>query len=389
MMYNIKTLNKISESGLSRFSSENFTVDSDNLPDGIVVRSADMHSMELPNELKCIARAGAGYNNIPVEVCSQKGIVVFNTPGANANAVKELAIGALVLGSRRVVEGIEWAKSLKGKGAEVPALAEKGKGSFVGPELMDKHIGVIGLGAVGVHLANVAVNLGMEVYGYDPYITVEGAWGLSRSVIHSTSLDALFTKCDYISIHVPSNKETRGMINAEAISKMKDGVCIINLARGDLVDNAAILAAVESGKVSRYITDFPEDELLCRDNVIVIPHLGASTPESEENCAVMAVDQISDYLQNGNIKNSVNFPSVSMDWLGEYRLCIINRNVPNMVGSISSILAKDGINIENMVNRSRGDYAYTIIDTNCEISDQVRADIVAVDGVMRLRIISR
>ena len=388
-MYNITTLNKISKDGLSRFDSSKFAIDAGGEPEGIIVRSADMLTYELPASLKCVARAGAGYNNIPVDRCSEKGIVVFNTPGANANAVKELALGCLVLGSRRVVEGIEWAKSLKGKGAEVPALAEKGKGDFVGPELMDKTIGIIGLGAVGMHLANVATHLGMKVLGYDPFITVEGAWGLSRSVARAASLDELYGECDYLSIHVPSNKDTRGMISSEAIAKMRDGVCIINLARGDLVENSAIIEAAASGKVGRYITDFAEDELIDRKNIIVIPHLGASTPESEENCAVMAVDQVSDFLQNGNIRNSVNLPAVSSPWMASTRLCIINRNVPNMVGAISAKLGEDNVNIENMVNSARGDYAYTIIDTNSDVSGVVVDDIGGMEGVLSFRVIKR
>jgi len=389
-MYTIRCLNKISVGGLDNLSKKLFAIQDDAAaPDGIIVRSADMHSLEFPSNLLAIGRAGAGVNNIPVDACSEKGIVVFNTPGANANAVKELVIGALVLSSRKITEGVSWAKTLKGKGDEVASLVEKGKKAFVGPEISGKTLGVIGLGAIGGLVANAALALDMDVLGYDPYISVDAAWRLSTSIAHAKSLDEIFEGSDYITIHLPQTPDTKGMINKEAIAKMKDGVRIINCSRGGLVNNADMLEALASGKVASYVTDFPDESMLCVDNVVAIPHLGASTPESEENCAAMAAKELSDYLQNGNIKNAVNLPNVEMPWGGKGRLCIINKNIPAILGSITNILAANNININDMVNRSKGDYAYTLIGVDSDISAAIEAEIAGLDGVIRVRVITK
>jgi D-3-phosphoglycerate dehydrogenase len=388
MMYQIKCLNKISSVGTSRFN-ENYRCGEDiENPDAILVRSASMHEMEMPENLLAIARAGAGVNNIPLELCSEKGIVVFNTPGANANAVKELVIAGLLLSSRKVVPAIEWAKTLKGKGDEVGKLVEKGKGAFVGPEISGKTLGVIGLGAIGILVANSAKSLGMEVYGYDPYLSVDAAWGLSRSIKHARTLDEIFATCDYITVHVPLTPDTKGMINAESIAKMKDGVRILNFARGDLVDSADILSALKSGKVASYATDFPSDELIGEEGVIAIPHLGASTPESEDNCARMAACELIDYLENGNIKNSVNFPSIVMPRdPSTIRICILHRNIPNTISLLSGGLAKEGINIENMQSKSKKGYAYAILDVTGDVQESSVAHIRELPEIIKVRII--
>ncbi len=385
-MYQVNCLNKISPVGLARFSDQ-YAYGSDiSEPQAILVRSASMHEMELPKSLLAIARAGAGVNNIPLDKCSEQGIVVFNTPGANANAVKELVIAALLLTSRKIVAGMEWVKTLQGKGDEIGKLVEKGKSAFVGPEIKGKTLGVIGLGAIGILVANAAKSLGMEVYGYDPYLSVDAAWGLSRSIKHALSLDEIYVNCDYITIHVPSTPDTKKMINQDSIGKMKDGVRILNFARGDLVDSAAVVAAVKDGKVAGYATDFPSEELIGVENILTIPHLGASTPESEDNCACMAVDELMDYLENGNIKNSVNMPSVSMPRQGT-RICILHRNIPNTISLLSGELAKHGINIENMQSKSKKDYAYTILDVTGAVDEKEVQKLEEHNDIIKVRLL--
>lgn len=385
-MYNIKTLNKISKTGLARFDANYTCADEIDAPDAIMVRSAAMHDMEMPSSLLAIARAGAGVNNIPCDKCAEQGIVVFNTPGANANAVKELVLAGLLMCSRKVVPAIEWAKTLKGNGAEVGKMVEKGKGAFAGPEIMGKKLGVIGLGAIGILVANAAYSLGMTVYGYDPYLSVDSAWKLSRHIKHSADMSEIFKECDYITVHVPLTPDTKGFINAESITTMKDGVRILNFARGDLVDSAAVIDALANGKIAAYVTDFPNDELIGVDGVIAIPHLGASTAESEENCAVMAADELREYLENGNIINSVNMPNVSMPRSTAVRVCVIHNNIPNMLAQISGVVSSSNINIEKLNNQSRKDYAYTMLDVE-SINDSVVESIKAIDGVIRVRVI--
>lgn len=387
-MYQVKCLNKISPLGTSRLG-ENYQVGEDvENPDAILVRSAAMHDMEFNKNLLAIARAGAGTNNIPVERCVQEGIVVFNTPGANANAVKELVIAALLLTSRKIVPGIEWAGTLKGKGDEVGKLVEKGKSSFVGPEIAGKTLGVIGLGAIGILVANAAEALGMKVMGYDPFLSVEGAWGLSSNTQRALTLEEIYANCDYISLHVPLTPDTKEMINASTIAQMKEHVRILNFARGDLVNNTDLLKALADGKVAAYATDFPNDALLGVENVLAIPHLGASTPESEDNCACMAADEIKDYLENGNIKNSVNLPNVSMPREnGAKRVCIIHQNIPNMISSLTGVLANIGVNIENMQSKSKKEYAYTILDVTGNVNDDTVKAINDNDGIIFVRVI--
>jgi D-3-phosphoglycerate dehydrogenase / 2-oxoglutarate reductase len=387
-MYKIQKLNKISPLGLERFNTEIYEYATDIVnPDAILVRSADMHSLDLPQSLKAIARAGAGVNNIPIPKCSEKGIVVFNTPGANANAVKELVIFGLLLSSRKVFQGITWARSLAGKGDEVPKLIEKEKSNYVGPEIKGKKLGVIGLGAIGVMVANDAVALGMSVDGYDPFISVDAAWGLSREVRKSISLDNLLSESDYITLHIPLNDKTKGLINKEKFALIKKGVKILNLARGGLVNNNDLKDAIEKGIVSCYVTDFPDDELVKIDKVIPIPHLGASTPESEDNCAVMAVDQLKEFLERGNIINSVNFPDCQLYSSGKNRLLIANKNIPAIIGKITNILAELKINIADMLNKSRDDYAYNIIDVDSEIDDAVVEKLKMIEGIVMVRLI--
>lgn len=383
-MFNIKTLNKISASGLCVLGEGYHISDSVDNPDAILVRSASLHEMELPASLKAVARAGAGTNNIPVDQCSSAGIVVFNTPGANANAVKELVITGLLLSSRKVVPAIEWAKSLKGKGAEVGKLVEKGKSQFAGPEIYGKKFGVIGLGAIGVLAANAAHSLGMDVYGYDPYLSVDSAWGLSRAVHHAKSLQELYANCDYISLHIPLTPDTKGIINADAFASMKDNVRILNFARADLVNDTDILAAIKSGKVFTYVTDFPTDSVLGIDGVIAIPHLGASTPESEDNCAFMAASQIKNFLENGNIVNSVNFPNVEMPCSSDTRVCVIHRNIPKVLSSITDTVSGSGLNIENMQSKSKKDYAYTVLDVSGDVNDAHIAALDHIDSVIKV-----
>ncbi len=387
-MYHIKCLNKISEVGTSRFNENYICGESVENLDAILVRSASIHEMELPKSLLAIARAGAGVNNIPLEKCSEQGIVVFNTPGANANAVKELVLAGLLLCSRKVVPAIEWAKTLKGKGCEVGGLVEKGKGAFVGPEISGKTLGVIGLGAIGILVANAAKSLGMEVYGYDPYLSVDAAWGLSRSIRHARTLDEVYAACDYITVHVPLTPDTKEMINAESIAKMKDDVRILNFARGDLVNSADIISALNSGKAAAYVTDFPSDDVIGVPGVIAIPHLGASTPESEDNCARMAAAELIEYLESGNIKNSVNLPAISMMRdSSSIRICIFHRNVPNTISHLSGALADEGINIENMQSKSKKEYAYTILDVTGDVHDSAAANIEKLPEIIKVRII--
>ena len=388
-MFKIKTFNKISAVGLDTFDKDLYTYGDDvNEPDGAIVRSASLHETEFPASLKAIARAGAGTNNIPVDRCAKDGIVVFNTPGANANAVKELVIAGLFLSSRKIVPAIDWAKTLKGNGTEVGKMVEKGKSAFAGPEISGKNLGVIGLGAIGVLVANAASDLGMKVYGYDPYLSVNAAWNLKHDVVHATDIKEIFEKCEYITIHVPQTPDTKGMINAESIATMKDGVRILNFARGGLVDSAAVIKALGDGKVASYITDFPDDDLIGVNGVIAIPHLGASTPESEDNCAKMAAAELMDYLENGNIVNSVNMPNISMPRSGAHRICVIHNNVPTMLNQITGVVSE--INIENMLNKSRGDYACTLLDiseTDEGKIDTLKAAIEGIKDVIKVRVL--
>ena len=387
-MYQIKTFNKISPVGLNRFDAGLYNVgDSVDNEDGILVRSAKLLDYEFPANLKAISRAGVGVNNIPIDRCSEAGIAVFSTPGANANAVKELVLCGMLMASRDVTGSIRWVKDQVESGVEVANVVEKGKSAFVGPELYKKTLGVIGLGAIGSLVANVALELGMDVYGYDPFLSVDAALRLDRHVHVVKDIAELYKRADYITIHIHYTDKTRHMINAEAIGKMKRGVRFINLARGEIVEDEAMLSALDTGKVAAYVTDFPNNKLVRAPHVVAMPHLGASTPESEQNCAAMAVDELKDYLEIGNIKNSVNFPNVHMDRSGVQRLCIVNRNVPAMLANITTLLAKDHVNVENMTNKSRGDYAYTMVDLGAKVDEKVIQDVMSLDGVIRVRVI--
>ena len=381
---NIQLLNKIAAVGLKELGTGYNVGDAVANPDGIMVRSAVMHEMEFGSELKAIARAGAGVNNIPIDRCSDAGIVVFNTPGANANGVKELAICALLLAARDVVGGIKWANGLMGT-ADVAKQVEKGKSQFAGTELAGKTLGVIGLGAIGGLIANAAVALGMKVIGCDPFLSVEGAWNLDHRVVRAATYDEIYEKSDYITLHVPSTKDTKNMICTVSIAKMKAGVKLINLARADLVNAADLKTALADGKISTYVTDFPTEDVLGLDHVVAIPHLGASTEESEDNCAVMAALELDDYLKNGNIKNSVNYPNVAMPRSGAARICVLHKNAPAILTQITAALAD--VNIENLTNKSKGDNAYTVLDVASAPSDAAIANITAVDGVVRVRVI--
>ena len=390
MEYSIKTLNAISPAIYTQLSDRYRVSDDAAHPHAILVRSASMHEMELDPSVLCIARAGAGYNNIPVDKCSEAGVCVFNTPGANANAVAEMVLAGMLLSCRDIVGGIEWVRTLKGKGAEVEKAVEKGKKAFVGPELRGKTLGVIGLGAIGVLVANAAVQLGMTVVGYDPMISVEHAWKLSGQIRRENSLDALFACCDFITLHVPLNDKTRGLVGARALSLCRKGLRIMNFARGGLVDEAALIDALGDGRVARYVTDFPSDALLDLPGVIPVPHLGASTPESEENCAVMAAAQTRDYLESGIIRNSVNLPAIDVAPVSKPRLLCIHENVPNVLGSITSIVAGFGLNISDLVNRSRGSMAVSVVDIDelpvraqDALCDQVRT----ISGMKRVRLL--
>ncbi len=384
-MFEVLTLNKIAACGLDRLDKDLFNITDDcTNPDGIILRSFSMHDMELPENLKAVARAGAGVNNIPIDKCSEKGIVVFNTPGANANAVAEMTIAGLLLSSRKIVDSIDWAKDLKGK-EDIGKLVEKGKSAFAGPEIKGKKLGVIGLGAIGAMVANLAVSLGMDVEGYDPYISVDAAWRLSRHIKKSNDLKMMVSRCDYITIHMPLTDTTKNIINDEMFDCMSEGTRLLNFARGGLVDNAALKRAIENGKIACYVTDFPCEETLGMDNVINIPHLGASTPESEDNCAVMAADQIADFLKYGNIKNSVNFPACELPIDSKYRLTIAHKNVPNMLSRFSAIFADENINIVNMLNKSKNDFAYTMVDVDV-VPDDLEDRLNELDDVCKVRI---
>ncbi len=385
MIKNIKLLNKIAKIGTDRLDRNYFNVGEDvEAPYGIMVRSANMLEMEFNPELRAIARAGAGVNNIPIDRCTEAGIVVFNTPGANANAVKELVVCGLMLSSRDVVGGVEWAKTLT---EDVAKQVEKGKSKFAGVEVHGKTLGVIGLGAIGGMVANTAVHLGMDVVGCDPYLSVEGAWNLNHHVNKAATYDEVYEKADYLTLHVPSTPTTKGMINKDTLAKMKDGVRILNFSRADLVVAADLKEALASGKVASYVTDFPTEEVIGVKGVVAIPHLGASTEESEDNCAVMAAMELSDYMINGNIKNSVNFPAISMPRSGDCRLCILHKNVPAMLAQFTALCSEQGINIENMTNKSRGDVAFTIFDVTGKPDDASVSKLKAMDNVMRVRVL--
>ena len=387
-MFKIKTMNTISEQGINALEKRGCTVGADvELPDGLLVRSADLHGYEFGPGLLAIARAGAGYNNIPVEDCAEKGIVVFNSPGANAEAVKEQEICALVMASRDIVGSIDWVRSIADRGEEIPLLVEKGKSSFAGPELLGKCLGVVGLGAVGALVANIALELGMTVYGYDPFMSVDAAWRLSREVIHAPDMDTIYSNCDYISINIPYNEETHKMFNAEAFSKMKTGVRIVNESRAEVVDDAAMTAALDCGKVAKYVTDFPNETILKAPNVIAMPHLGACTPESEDRCAEMAANELYDYLANGNIRNSVNLPDATLSRMGVCRLCVLHRNVPRMITRILDYISDLNINVEHMINKPRGKFAYTIVDLGEKIGPDTAASIASMSDVLRVRVI--
>ncbi len=386
-MFHIKTLNKISNVGISKFDTEKYTC-SDNVenPQAIMVRSASMHEMEMPQSLLAIARAGAGVNNIPVADCTDKGIVVFNTPGANANAVKELVVCGLLLASRKITKAIDWCKTIKND-ENVSKSVEKGKSAFAGPEIKGKTLAVIGLGAIGRLVANAAVDLGMEVIGYDPFLTAELAETLKKEVTVNNNLDEIFPIADYITVHVPLTPETKELICTANIDKMKDTVRILNFARGDLANSADVVAALEDGRMAAYVTDFPSADLIDIDGVIALPHLGASTPESEENCASMGALELIDFLENGNIKNSVNMPAVSSARCGAARITVIHKNQPNMIATITDTISKDGINIANFEDKNRGEIAYSIIDADSDIPENVVDDIKKIDGVIRVRVI--
>lgn len=387
-MFNITTFNKISNEGLKHFDSNKYSITPEDISkaDGVVLRSFKMHDTELPDSLSAIARAGAGVNNVPVEKCSDKGIVVFNAPGANANGVKEMTLLALLTSSRKVNDGIKWVNNLEG---DVEKQVEKGKSQFAGPEIMGKTLGVVGLGAIGVLVANMGIKLGMKVIGYDPYISVQKAIGLSWDVKYSSSLDELFGEADYVSLHLPLLDKTKGFMDEESIAKMKKGAKLINMSRGGLVNDDAILKAIAEDRISSFVTDFPTDNLINKDGVVCIPHLGASTPESEENCARMVVNQLINYLENGNITNSVNFPNCSLERTeGTHRITVLNRNVPNMIGSLTAVFSKYNANIIEMVNKSKGDYAYNIIDiAGTEVNEDKIEEIRNIDGIIKVRMV--
>ena len=387
-MYHVMTLNSISPKGVERLPASLFQLTDDPAEAaGILVRSQNMQEMELPEGLLAVARAGTGTNNIPIDRCTAQGIAVFNTPGANANAVKELTIAGLVLASRNIAPALSWVSTLAGEGEAVGKLVEKGKSRFVGPELAGKRLGVIGLGAIGVKVANTATHLGLEVFGYDPYISVESAWNLSRNVVHCVNLNDLYRQCDLITIHVPVTRETTGFINNEAIAQMKPGVRIVNFARGELVDEGAILSATHSGRVACYVCDFPSAALIGQPGVVTLPHLGASTPESEENCAVMAAEELKDYLLNGNIRNSVNLPDVELPRVGGSRVCVLHRNIPGMLSGITGAVSDASLNIENLVNKGRGEIAYTMLDVSGSVGGAVVNRLKGLAGSIRVRII--
>ncbi len=383
-MHKVIKLNAISAAAAPEFGSDYVFGDFSD-PEAILLRSFNMHDYAIPESTLCVGRAGAGVNNIPIDACSQRGVVVFNTPGANANAVKELVICGLFLAGRKIADGIAWAKTLKGKGADVGKTVEKGKGAFVGSEIKGKTLGVIGLGAIGAMVANAAIGLGMKVLGYDPYISVDAAWNLNSGIKKETDVNEIFKQSDFISLHVPLNDGTRATVNKDTIAIMKDGAAILNFARGELADENAVIEALKSGKLTRYVTDFPTDALLTTENVVAIPHLGASTPEAEDNCAVMVARQVVDFIENGNITNSVNMPNCALPRQGKSRVTVFHRNVKNMLGSITSIIGGEGVNISNMLSRAKSDFAYLMLDLDEELSTDALARISALNDVIRVR----
>lgn len=383
-MHKVIKLNAISAAAAPEFGSDYVFGDFSD-PEAILLRSFNMHDYAMPESTLCVGRAGAGVNNIPIDACSQRGVVVFNTPGANANAVKELVICGLFLAGRKIADGIAWAKTLEGKGADVGKTVEKGKGAFVGSEIKGKTLGVIGLGAIGAMVANAAIGLGMKVLGYDPYISVDAAWNLNSGIKKETDVNEIFKKSDFISLHVPLNDGTRATVNKDTIAIMKDGAAILNFARGELADENAVIEALKSGKLTRYVTDFPTDALLTTENVVAIPHLGASTPEAEDNCAVMVARQVVDFIENGNITNSVNMPNCALPRQGKSRVTVFHRNVKNMLGSITSIIGSEGVNISNMLSRAKGDFAYLMLDLDEELSTDALARISGLNDVIRVR----
>ena len=387
-MKEILTLNPISDRIYDHLSKEEYSVSAQaKEPEGILVRSADMHEFSLPKSVMAVARAGAGTNNIPCAEYALKGVTVFNTPGANANGVAELVLGAMLLSSRNLSQASAWVDTLNGMGSEVPKLVEKGKKAFVGHEIRGKKLGVIGLGAIGGLVANDAYNLGMEVLGFDTHLSVDAAWRLSRKIQKAACREQIFAECDVITLHVPLLDETRGIINKDSIATMKDGVMILNFARGELVNTADVIAALESGKISRYVTDFPCQELIGVRNAVLIPHLGASTPESEDNCAAMAAQELDEYLRLGNIKNSVNMPACELPWTGRTRICMIHKNIAIMIGRITEIIAADNINISDMINKSRGDIAYTMIDIDSGAEQKLLDDLAGIPDMIRIRVL--
>lgn len=387
LMFKINSLNPIANVGLELFGDNYEMVDQFNDANAVLVRSASVHDLELPSSLNAIARAGAGVNNIPLDQCAEKGVVVFNTPGANANGVKEIVIAALLMASRNLIEGINWVSSAK-EDPELAKLVEKKKSKFVGTEIKGKKLGVIGLGAVGVLVANAANKLEMEVYGYDPFISVDAAWKLSKYIKPIKSLEDMYRECDFITVHVPLTDQTKGMFNKDTFATMKDGVKILNFSRDTLVNDDDMIEALESGKVSRYVTDLPNPKISAVEGVISIPHLGASTSESEDNCAIMAVRELMDYLENGNIKNSVNYPNCDMGVCNQAgRIAINHKNIPNMLGQLTSVLAKENFNISDMINKSKGQWAYTMIDIESPSTPQIAKKIGEIDGVLKVRII--
>lgn len=383
-MHKVIKLNAISAAAAPEFGSDYVFGDFSD-PEAILLRSFNMHDYAIPESTLCVGRAGAGVNNIPIDACSQRGVVVFNTPGANANAVKELVICGLFLAGRKIADGIAWAKTLEGKGADVGKTVEKGKGAFVGSEIKGKTLGVIGLGAIGAMVANAAIGLGMKVLGYDPYISVDAAWNLNSGIKKETDVNEIFKQSDFISLHVPLNDGTRATVNKDTIAIMKDGAAILNFARGELADENAVIEALKSGKLTRYVTDFPTDALLTTENVVAIPHLGASTPEAEDNCAVMVARQVVDFIENGNITNSVNMPNCALPRQGKSRVTVFHRNVKNMLGSITSIIGGEGVNISNMLSRAKGDFAYLMLDLDEELSTDALARISELNDVIRVR----
>lgn len=388
-MYHIQTLNKISAAGLKRFDPEHYQVsDSQTNPEGIMVRSAKLLDMDFPSELLAIARAGVGVNNIPIERCSEAGIAVFSTPGANANAVKELVLCAMLIGSRDIPGALNWVREQAASGVEVSTVVEKGKSAFVGPEIFRKMLGVVGLGAIGSLVANAAIQLGMDVYGYDPFLSVDAALRLDHHIHIVKDIRDLYKRSDYVTFHIHCTDQTRGMVDADAIASMKRGIRVINLARGEIVQDDAMIPALETGRVAAYITDFPNNRLLAAPHVVAMPHLGASTPESEQNCAVMAADELKDYLETGNVRNSVNLPAVSMAPSGVMRLCILHKNVPGMLANITTLFGRDGVNVENLSNKSKGDWAYTMVDLAAQVGDDVLQDVRSMEHVVRVRAIN-